>query len=119
MNKLVTMTLLCTVAFTSPVFAQTANDQDIKSDVGAINKDNTALSKDNADIATDRAKKAADKANGNYGKQAVDSMAIGADKTVKQEKVTEKDADQKILQHHKKKVATDTDASQTTTDTTK
>jgi hypothetical protein len=71
----------------------------VASDVGAVQKDNNAISKDNSSLAKHRAAKAKDKANGNLGGQAVDSMSIGADKTMKSEKQTEKNGDKKILNH--------------------
>jgi hypothetical protein len=108
MRKLTTIALISAITFAGPVLAQTAaqdqDRQDIQSDKNAIHKDNRALGKDQSELNNDRAVKATDKANGNYGKQAEDSAAIGADKTKIQEKQAEKSGDKKILKHHKKKL---------------
>lgn len=71
----------------------------IASDVGAVQKDNQAIAKHNANLAEDRAEKAKDKANGNWANQAGDSVRIGADKTMRSEKETEKSVDKRILRH--------------------
>lgn len=101
MKKIFVIALVSAIAFTVPVHAQTSNDEDVKSDVNALDKDNAALQKDQNTLARDRAAKATDKANGNSGQQAVDSVKIGAVKTAISEKNAEKDVDQKILNHHK------------------
>jgi hypothetical protein len=95
MKKIATLALISVISLSTPAFAQSQNDQDIKSDVGAINKDNAALQKDQNALAANRAAKAADKANGSYGKQAVDSVKIGADQTAIAEKNAETGADKK------------------------
>ena len=107
MKKLATIALIAAVAASTPVFAQSQNDQDIKADVGAINKDNAAMQQDQANLAANRAAKAADKANGSYGKQAVDSVKIGTNQTAIAEKSAETGVDKKVLQHHKKAAQTD------------
>ena len=98
MKKIITtLALIGSLTAIAPAFA--ATDADVAEDQGAVAKDNGAIAKDNADIKKDQALKANAKANGNYGKQAVDSTAIGIDRTVKGEKTTEKAADKKILNH--------------------
>jgi len=115
MKKITTLTLISAMAIASPVFAQSANDQSIKSDVNAINNDNAAIQKDRQDLNNDRAAKATDSANGSYGKEAVDSAKIGADKAAIAEKQTAKDVNKKMLKHHKKKAASDTGDAGTST----
>lgn len=101
MKKIITIALISALGIASPVYAQTQNDENIKADVQALDKDNKALEKDRETLRRDRAAKADDKANDNNGKQAVDSMKIGADKMAIGEKKTEKNVDEKILEHHK------------------
>jgi len=115
MKKLITFAVISAVAVATPAFAQSKNDEDIKSDVQAIDKDNAAIQKDKDNLANNRAAKTADKQNEDYGKQAVDSVKIGADKAAIAEKKTEKHVDKKILKHHKKKAAQDNGDSQTST----
>jgi hypothetical protein len=90
--------LLAAFALATPAFADDT-PSGVASDVGAVQKDNNALGKDNSELAKDRAEKAQDKANGSWTGQAGDSMNIGADKTMKSEKETEKSVDQKTLNH--------------------
>ncbi len=115
MKKLITtVALLSAFALAAPVFAQTDvkdDAQNVESDANAVNKDNSALSKDQATLQKNRDAKAADKANGNYGKQAVDSVKIGADQTAIGEKKAEKSVDKKILTHHQKELNEDADDS--------
>jgi len=115
MKKIITLTLTGVLAIANPAFAQSQNDENIKSDVNAIDKDNAALQKDHDTLARNRAAKAADKANGDYGKQAVDSVKIGANKATIDEKQAEKSADTKILKHHKNEVSEDRGDAQTST----
>jgi hypothetical protein len=96
MTKLSTLALLSALIVTTPAFADDASNG-VASDVGAVQKDNAAIGKDNAELANDRAAKAQDKASGNWGGQAVDSMSIGDDQTMKSEKQTEKSTDKKVL----------------------
>jgi hypothetical protein len=117
MKKITTLVLIGALAIAPVAMAQSANDENIKSDVGAINKDNAAIANDQNNIAADRAAKANDKANGNYGSQAVDSVKIGANQTAVAEKQTEKDVDKKILKHHKAAATTDTGDARTSTST--
>ena len=98
MTKLSTFVLLSALAAATPAFADDTPNG-VAADVGAVQKDNHAIGKDNAELANDRVAKAHDKANGNLGGQAVDSLSIGADKTMKSEKKTEKSTDKKILNH--------------------
>ena len=107
MKKIITLALISAVAITSPVFAQSQNDENIKSDVQSLDKDNNALGKDQHTLNKNRAAKAADKANDESGKQAVDSIKIGVDKTAIEEKKIEKNADEKILEHHKEEIKKD------------
>jgi ElaB/YqjD/DUF883 family membrane-anchored ribosome-binding protein len=90
--------LVSALAIAVPAFADDT-PSGVASDVGAVQKDNGAIAKDNADLAKDRAEKAKDKANGNLGGQAVDSMSVGTDKTMKSGREMEKSADQKTLNH--------------------
>jgi len=101
MKKIIAITLVSIVAMTGAVYAQSVTDEKVKADVQALDKDNAALAKDRQVLATDRAAKADDKANDDSGKQAVDSMKIGAVKTTIEEKKTERDIDKKILAHDK------------------
>ena len=96
MTKLSTLMLLSILVASAPAFADDT-PSGVASDVGAVQKDNKAIGKDNSDLAKDRAAKAQDKANGNLGGQAVDSLSIGADKTKRSEKETEKSVDKKTL----------------------
>ncbi|MBV8938636.1 MAG: hypothetical protein JO089_02195 [Alphaproteobacteria bacterium] len=93
-------------ALSAPALAQTASQDnaDMQADVNAIHKDNAALNKQENGLAQDRTAKAMDKATGNYGAQAMDSIAIGVDQTAIAEKKTEKGVDRKILQQDKKDV---------------
>lgn len=111
MNKLTMYTLAYLMAANAPAFgATTAEDhQKIQADLDAIDKDNAALRKDYDALEKDRGEKADAKANGDYGKQAGNSLEIGADKTAIQEKKAEKKVDEKILEHHKNKLAKDQD----------
>ncbi|HEU5047281.1 MAG TPA: hypothetical protein VFT64_05485 [Rickettsiales bacterium] len=111
MKKLALLTAACLLAASPAVMAQTENDQDVKSDVNAINKDNAALQKDRDRLAQHRQDKAMDKATDSYGSQAVDSTKIGADKAAIGEKEAEKSVDKKILKHHKKKMKRESDTS--------
>jgi len=104
MKKFLTLALIGAAVISSPVYAQTANDENVKSDVHALDKDNAALAKDHDALANDRAAKAQDKVNGDSTKQAEDSVKIGAVKTAIAEKKAEKGVDKKILRHHKKKM---------------
>jgi len=114
MNKLLSTSTLLVAAVSlllaTPVAAQTTVDKDaqsIREDEGAINKDNAAIQNDKDKLARERADKAADKANGEYGKQAVDSVKIGGTKTAKKEKKMERDADNKILNHDRNELNED------------
>ena len=70
-------------------------------DQDAIRKDNAALKKDQAALRKHRAKKAAAKANGDAGRQAIDSTKIGIDQGAIAEKRTEKNVDTHTLQDDK------------------
>jgi hypothetical protein len=96
MKKITTLALLATLAIAAPAFADDT-PAGVASDVGAVGKDNQAINKSSSDLAKDRASKAANKANGNLGGQAVDSVKVGADKTMRSEKNMEKDHDKKTL----------------------
>ena len=98
MIKLSTLCLLSALIVATPVIADDTLGG-VDSDVRAVQKDNHAIGKANSELAKDRAAKAQDKANGNLGGQAVDSLSIGADKTMKSEKKMEKSTDTKILNH--------------------
>lgn len=111
MKKLAILTAACMLIASPVAMAQTQNDQDVKSDVNAINKDNAALQKDHDRLEQHRQEKAMDKANDNYGGQAVDSTKIGADKAAIGEKEAEKSVDKKILKHHKKKMKRESESS--------
>jgi len=112
MKKIITLACIGALAVTHPAFAQTQNEENVKADTQALDKDNKALEKDHDTLARDRAAKAADKVNDENGKQAVDSVKIGAVGTAIGEKNLEKDADEKILAHDKAKMKKD-DASAT------
>ena len=101
MKNAIILAVIGTFTLATPVYAQSANDEKIKADVQALDKDNLALKKDQVILDRDRAAKAADKASGNTGKQAVDSVKIGAVQTAIEEKKLEKEIDEKILEHHK------------------
>lgn len=88
--------LLTALAVITPVRADDT-PAGVAADVGAVQKDNTALNKDNAKLARHRADKARHKAKGEHVNQAVDSVKIGADKTMRSEKETEKSIDKKTL----------------------
>jgi hypothetical protein len=108
MKKLVTFTLIGTMACVAPALADVnADSNKINADVAAIQKDNDALAKDLAALKKDRDAKAAAKANGQYGKQAADSVAIGADQTAIGEKKVEKNVDTKILTHDQNQMNND------------
>jgi len=109
MKKFSTLILIGAFSAASPAFADSVQEdrQDLQADINAIHKDNEALRKDLDKLDKDRAAKSIDKANNNYGKQAGDSVAIGADKTAINEKKAEKKVDQKILEHHKKELNED------------
>ena len=83
-------------AFLTPAFAD-GTPAGVAVDVSTVQKDNQSLEKTDQDLAKDRAAKAQDKANGNLGKQAVDSVRIGADKVGRSAKQTEKTHDEKVL----------------------
>lgn len=102
-KKIAFMAAFCSLALPGMVYAQTQNEENIKADVNALDKDNAALHEQHKKLSQDRAAKEQDKASGSYGKQAVDSMKIGADKAAIGEKETERDIHKKILKHHKKK----------------
>lgn len=107
MKKIITIALIGAFAISHPAFAQSQNDENVKADVQALDKDNKALDKDQNTLAKDRAAKAADKINDNSGKQAVDSVKIGAVQSAIGEKKVEKDADEKILTHDKNETKKD------------
>jgi hypothetical protein len=114
--KLTPIALACALALSAPAaFAQSANDEAIKSDVTAVDKDNAALEKDRARLAQHRADKAQDKATDAYGSQAVDSVKIGADHTMIGEKKAERGVDKKILHNDKADADTDHGDPQTST----
>jgi hypothetical protein len=95
-TKLSALALIAALAVAAPAFADDT-PAGVASDVNAVQKDNSAMSKSDADLARHRAMKAKDKANGSYGSQAVDSVNIAKDKTVKGEKEQEKSIDKKSL----------------------
>jgi hypothetical protein len=107
MKKIITIALIGAFVVAHPVLAQTPNEEAIKADVQALDKDNAALAKDQKILAKDRAAKATDKANDDNGKQAVDSIKIGAVETAIGEKKAEKATDEKILAHHKDEMKKD------------
>jgi len=112
MKKLITITLIGAVAVVSPAIANNVQDnsQAIQADIDAIHKDNDALRKDMDKLDQDRGAKASAKANGEYGKQAGKSLAIGADQVAIDEKKAEKKADQDVLKHHQKQMNEEIDA---------
>ena len=107
-NVIATLMMGAALCVAAPAFADSADD--VKSDMGAINKDKAALGKDNADLANDRAAKAKAKANNDYGSQAGNSVAVGADHVVKGEKQVEKSVDKKILTQHQEQLNKGIDA---------
>jgi hypothetical protein len=107
MKKFIAIALIGAFAVAHPAFAQSQNDEAIKADVQALDKDNAALEKDKDTLAKDRAAKAVDTANHESGKQAVDSVKIGAVDTAIAEKKIEKSVDEKILAHHKEAMKKD------------
>jgi hypothetical protein len=115
MKKITLLTCISALAFSGSVFAQSANDESIKSDVNNINGDNAAIQQDQQKLNQDRAAKNADSANGSYGKETVDATKMGADKAAIAEKQTAKSINQKKLKHHKKKAATDNSDANTST----
>ena len=90
------LVVLAVLTMGAPAFADDT-PAGVASDVGAVQKDNTAAAKNSVQLAQDRAAKAKDKATGNLGGQAVDSMSIGADKTMQTEKQGETSVDKKVL----------------------
>jgi len=98
MKKTLALAVFAAALIAAPVFAATT-PSDVSADVDAVQKDNGALQKDNDAIAQHRAAKAKAKANGDIAGQAGQSLSIGADKTARSEKTTEKDVDQHILNH--------------------
>ena len=110
-----TIALTSMFAFAAPVFAQTQNDEAIKADVQSLDKDNANIHSGENTLAHNRAAKAADKVNGDAGKQAVDSLKIGADKAGIEAQKVKKDVDEKILAHHKEGIKADDAASKAAT----
>ncbi len=104
MKKIIIIAIIGTLGIATPVYAQTQNDKNIKADVQALDKDNKALSEKRDNLSRDRTAKAVDKVNDDNGKQAIDSMKIGVDKTGIAEKNTEKTVDEKILKDDKEKM---------------
>jgi hypothetical protein len=107
MKKIITIALIGTFSITSPLYAQSQNDENIKTDVQNLDKDNQALQEKNDNLNKDRAAKAIDKANDENGKQAVDSVKIGADKVGIEAKTLEKNMDEKTLADHKANINQD------------
>lgn len=102
MKKVIPIVLITAVGLlASVVYAQTQNDENIKADVQALDKDNAALVKQEETLRSDRAAKANDKLNDDNGKQAVDSVKIGVDKMGIKAKKIEKDMDENTLAKHK------------------
>jgi hypothetical protein len=97
-TKLSAVALLAALAVAAPAFADDSASN-IPSDVNAVQKDNSAISQHDADLARHRALKSHDKANGMYGSQAIDSVNIAKDKTMKSEKENEKASDKKSLKN--------------------
>jgi len=106
MKNLATIVLISAISAATPAFAASIADKekDVQEDIDAIRKDNIALQKDMDKLDRDRGAKAEAKANDEYGKEAADSIAIGADKAAIAEKKAEKKTDQAILEHHQKQL---------------
>ena len=104
MKKVALIALLGAACIAAPAFARTAAEieADIKASKEAIAKDEASLKKYEAELAKDRAEKADAKANDQYGKQAKESVEIGADKAMIKAKQAEKKFDEKRLEHHEK-----------------
>lgn len=87
-------------------FADTT-PSDVAADKGAIKKDNADIGKQQNNVEVNRAEKEAAKANGNPIDQASQSVQIGANKAMIEEKKAEKKIDQKILHHDQKEMHED------------
>ena len=104
MKKSLTLALIGALAIAPAAFAEVTKE-DIKADKAAIAKDDAAIAKQENNIEVNRAEKADAKAKGDVAAQASESVQIGANKTAKAAKETEKKVDEKILDHHEKKVS--------------
>jgi hypothetical protein len=100
MRKSTALALIGALAIANPAFARTTAEieADIKASKEAIAKDEADLQKYEAELEKDRAQKAAAKSNKEYGKQAKESVEIGADKAMIKAKQAEKKIDEKILE---------------------
>lgn len=108
MKKSLTLALIGALAFAPAAFAADTKaelDAKIKADKGAIAKDDAAIAKQDANIEVNRDEKAKAKAEGDVAAQAGNSVEIGANKTAKEAKKLEKKVDEKVLEHHEKKVS--------------
>jgi hypothetical protein len=107
MNRLAVFLLLCAFSLTA-VLATAENVDDIEraiqADIEALRRDSEALKRDMEQLNMHRAAKANAKANKEYGKQAGASLAIGADHTAITAKKAEVAIDEKLLDHHRKKL---------------
>ena len=113
MHKFITLACIGAITLSTPVFAQTQQDEKIKSDVQAIDKDNAALQNDQQKLAQHRTEKEQDKANGSYGAVAVDKMKIGTVHAAIAEKKAERGIDRNILKHDQDNQTSDSRGSQT------
>lgn len=104
MKKITMITLASALAMSSAAYAQTQNDEAVKSDVNAINQDNTAIQKHNAELQHDKDAAAADHANKAYGSEAADSAKAVGQKAAIETNKAEKSVHQKMLKHHKSTV---------------
>lgn len=100
---MLTAMMLALPSFAMAESLQEAKDE-VKADHGAIAKDNAAIGKQEENLEVNRAEKAKAKAEGNYARQASESVQIGANKAVMSGKKAEKHVDQKILEKDKKDV---------------
>lgn len=113
MNKLSMIALACALTASGAAYAQTQNDQNIKSDVQSINEDNATIQHHSAELQQDKNATAADQANKAYGSSAVDSAkAVGQKAAIETDK-GEKAVHQKMLKHHKQKAADEANANTT------
>jgi hypothetical protein len=74
---------------------------DVQASQGAVIKDQAVQNDYQAELAKDRAQKAQAKATGDPLRQAKESVEIGADKAMINEKQAEKNVDKQILEEDK------------------
>lgn len=103
--KHLTLALASTLLLSAPAFAKDYDSNEVEKEKAELRESQSDLDKDNADIRRyektmqqNRAEKARAKAEGNYGRQARESLAIGANKAAIQSNKAERYVNEKRVE---------------------